>query len=160
MTQSEDGRALVTLQAVGSGRKFDLSAPGRPVLLICFGQETRDGVGAIEAAARRQYASAGELLVGHVIDLHKVPGLLRKVAEGVLAAEHRKAVEALEPGQPADEYVVILPDWDGGAVRSLGLEDATRAIGLALLRGDGNVAWRYQGPDPASALATRLASPI
>ena len=160
MTETPDGRASFTLEAIGSGRKVDLSAPGRSVLLICFAQETQDGIEEVEAAARRRFATADELLVGHVIDLHKVPGLLRKVAEGVLAGEHRKAVEALPAGQEPDDYVVILPDWDGAGVRRLGLEDATQALGLALLRADGSIAWRYQGPDPAAALAARLASPV
>ncbi len=144
------------MTAVGSGRQLRLGALGVPALLICFGQETQAGIDAVETAARERYPGPEDLLIGHVVDLHKIPGLLRKVAEGVLGGEHKKAVEALEPGKEPADFVVILPDWDGSAVRKLGLEDATKALGLALLDTSGRVEWRYQGPEPAAALRERL----
>ncbi len=93
-----------------------------------------------------------------MIDLHKIPGLLRKVAEGVLANEHKKAVEGLPHGAPAHDYVVMLPDWQGAAVKALGLEDATKALGLVLIDGDGRELWRDQGPEPAAGLRRYLAA--
>ena len=38
---------------------------------------------------------AQDVLIVDVVDLRKLPGMFRKVAEGVLSAEHKKAVEAL-----------------------------------------------------------------
>lgn len=148
--------SLAALTAVGSGRKLAQIEPSRPLLFICFGQETQAGIESVESVAREAYPLASELLIAHVIDLHKIPGLLRKIAEGVLAGEHKKAVEALSAGQAPDDYVVMLPDWDGAAVAALGLDDATKVIGLALAGGD-SAAWRYQGEDPAGALRARLA---
>lgn len=106
----------------------------------------------LEAVARERYPAAAELLVANVVDLHKIPFLLRKVAEGVLNSEHRKALEGLGPGQAAEDYVVILPDWDGSAVRGFGLEDATRTLGLASVGAQGEVLWRYQGENPGEEL--------
>jgi hypothetical protein len=161
MPESEAGKANsgllnLRLTAVGSGREIELGALPTPALLICFGQETQAGIEAIENATRERYPAADQLLVAHVVDLHKVPSLLRKVAEGVLSSEHKKAVANLPPGAVPDDHVIILPDWKGDAVRTLGLEDATRVVGLALIDRTGQVVWRHQGTDPAGALHERL----
>jgi hypothetical protein len=153
----QDGKApALTLTAIGSGRQLDLAATGVRTLLICFGQETQAGTEAVEAVARGRFPTAAELLVGHVVDLHKIPSILRKVAEGVLSGEHKKAVAELEAGKAPEEYVVIFPDWDGSTVTALGLEDATKAIGLVVLSADGGVEWRYQGAEPADAVGEYL----
>ena len=160
MADNQDiaGSALdLTLTAIGSARELNLGRLGLPCLLICFGQETQAGIEDVESAARERYPKADQLLIGHVVDLHKIPGLLRKVAEGVLANEHKKAVESLPAGVSAHDYVVILPDWDGSAVRALGLEDATRTMGLALIDAAGRIAWRHQGLEPTEELRRRLA---
>jgi hypothetical protein len=154
------GTAEVTLTAVGSGRQISLAAPGTPLLLICFAQETQSAFEPVEAAARARYPDATDLVVGHLVDLHKVPSLLRKVAEGVLGSEHRRAVDALQPGQAPDDYVVILPDWDGSTVRSLGLDDVTKTLGIVLIHEDGRILWRYQDAAPAETLSERLEQPL
>jgi hypothetical protein len=145
------------LTAIGSGREIRPGAIGAPALFLCFGQETQAGRDAVEAVARGKYATPAELVVVYLIDLHKIPGLLRKVAEGVLGNEHKKAVESVPPGGDPAEYVIVLPDWKGSAVQALGLEDATRTLGLALVDEGGRVTWRYQGAEPAAALEAWLA---
>jgi hypothetical protein len=148
----------ISLTAVGSGRQVKLGGTAIPALFICFSQETQAGTERIENAARRVYPKASELLVAHVIDLHKIPGLLRKVAEGVLSSEHKKAMEQVPEGLNRDDYVVILPDWDGSAVKALGLEDATKAAGVALVSRTGLILWRDQSGDPAEALEAFLST--
>ncbi|HXH21136.1 MAG TPA: hypothetical protein VNN10_03835 [Dehalococcoidia bacterium] len=149
-------RLALSLAAFNSGRVIELGKTDRPVLMICFGQETQVGIEAVEAVAREIYPSDRRLIIGHVIDLHKIPSLLRKIAENVLGGEHAKAVAALPPGAAAEDYVVMLPDWDGSLVSALGLEDATKTLGLALVEPDGLVAWRYQGEAPAEAVRAEL----
>src|SRR5262245_15895900 len=83
------------LTAVSSGRVLQLDAPGVTTVLICFAQETQKDIAAPEAAVRERWQAATDVLVANLIDLHKVPGMFRKIAEGVLSNEHRKAVEAL-----------------------------------------------------------------
>jgi hypothetical protein len=155
---SGDGREGLVLTAMVSGRTVKGSGNGVPTLFICFGQETQAGIGAVEDVARGAYPRASRLLVAHVIDLHKIPGLLRKVAEGVLANEHKKAVEGLPHGVPVDDYVVMLPDWQGAAVKALGLQDATKELGLVLIDGHGHELWRHQGPEVAAGLRQYLAA--
>lgn len=155
---SGDGREGLVLTAMVSGRTVKIAGNGVPTLFICFGQETQAGIGAVEDVARGAYPKASRLLVAHVIDLHKVPGLLRKIAEGVLANEHKKAVEGLPHGTPPDNYVVMLPDWNGEAVKALGLQDATKALGLVLIDADGRELWRDQGLEPAAGLRQYLSA--
>jgi hypothetical protein len=162
MTSTRAGEDLseapdLKLTAIGSGREVNLRSLDRPLLFIAFGQETQAGIDAVEQVARARYQPK-RLTVANLVDLHKIPGLLKKVAEGVLAGEHKKAVEALPAGADPYDYVIVLPDWKGEAVRALGLEDATKSIGLALVDAGGRIAWRYQGPEPEKALEQRLAA--
>ncbi|HEY7270535.1 MAG TPA: hypothetical protein VH951_11975 [Dehalococcoidia bacterium] len=160
MTSSDAGEVKpveLKMTAVGSGREVDLASLLQPVLFVAFGQETQAGSDPVEQVARARYKPS-DLLVVSLIDLHKIPSLIRKMAEGVLNNEHKKAVEALPAGADPYEYVVVLPDWKGEAVKSLGLTDATKAIGLALVDTAGRVQWRYQGAEPAPALEARFAS--
>ena len=141
-----------SLEAVGSDRIVDVSALDRPAVLICFAEATQHGAEPVEAAVRARYTAA-QVLVGHVIDLHTVPRLFRGVAEGILKSEHAKAVAELPPGETADDYVVILPDWDGASVSALGLADVSKRLGVAVFAKDGRLLGTAQDEDvPAAAL--------
>jgi hypothetical protein len=129
----------VSLTAVGSRRTVRLDSPGLPLLLICFAQETQAGIEAIEDVVRERWPLASDLLVAHVVDLHKVPSLFRSVAERMLAAEHSKASDALQPGLLAYDYVVILPDWQGAVAPALGHDDPAARHGWAVLSAVGEV---------------------
>jgi hypothetical protein len=125
-----------SLEAVGTNRIIDIAALDRPAALICYAEATQYGAQPIEEAVRERY-TASQVLVAHVIDLHSVPSLFRGVARNILNAEYEKAVAALPAGETAEDYVVILPDWDGAFVAALGLEDVTRQLGVAVFAQDG-----------------------
>lgn len=131
--------AGLTLTAIGSGRTLSLGAPGVTTLLICFAQETHGGIEPVEAAVRERWPSAADVLVAHVVDLHKVPSMFRRVAEGIMTKEHQQAVEALPAGYDPYDHVVILPDWRGAVASTLGLEDPTKQLGWAVLNPAGTV---------------------
>jgi hypothetical protein len=146
----------VQLTAIVSGRTLRLDSPGVVVVLICFAQETQSGIGAVEAAVLRRYPDAAAVLIVHVIDLHKVPGPFRKVAEGILDSEHRKAVAVLRPNQPPDDYVVMVPDWDGGVVKALGLEDVSKAMAVVVIDAAGGIVGSHDGDEPVKATLALL----
>jgi hypothetical protein len=144
--------AYVTLTAVGSGRIIDVAALDRPAVLICLAEATQDAADPVEAAVRARY-SASQVLVGHVIDLHTVPSLFRGMARGILNTEHEKAVAALPAGETAEDYVVMLPDWDGDFIKALGLDDVAQRCGVAVFATDGALAGTAQGNDlPAETM--------
>jgi hypothetical protein len=124
-----------------------------PLVLICIAQETEKDALVVEDAVRAVHPDAGAVLVAHVIDLHKVPGLFRKVAEGMLASEFRKAAEALRDGQDAYGYVVMLPDWQGEVAPALDLPDPSTTVCGVVIAGGGEVLGTYTGSDGGTVLA-------
>src|SRR5581483_6775256 len=118
----------ITLTAVGSGREVSLRAQGLRALLLVVAEETQKDADAVEAAVRAEGPDAAMVLIGHVADLRKIPGLFRKIAEGVMSSEYDKAVQELPSGQTAHEYVVILPDWSGEIAKALALGEPSKAL--------------------------------
>lgn len=133
-----------SLEAVGTQRVIDVAALDRPAVFICYGEATQHGAGAIEAAVREHYAAV-EVLVAHVIDLHTVPSMFRGVARNILNSEYEKAVAELPAGETAEDYVVILPDWDAAFVTVVGLDDVTKQLGVAVFAADGTLVGLAQG---------------
>ena len=139
------------LTAVGTGRVVDVAHLDRPAVFLCFAQATQGEADPIEAAVRERY-SASEILVGHVVDLHSVPGMFRGIAERILVSEYDKAVGALSAGETAEDYVVVLPDWDGAFVKSMGFgEDVSKRLGVAVFGRDGTLLGTAQGTGAAEA---------
>ena len=142
----------LTLTAVGSERSLALQAPGVATVLICIAQETEEQAAAIENAVRALYPNPGDVLIAHVIDLRNVPGMFRRVAEGILAAEHKKAVGELTDGQDPADHVIILPDWQGEVAKSLNLPEPSKTICGAVLSAEGDVMGTYEGTDAKNVL--------
>lgn len=145
-----------SLEAVGTRRTVDPAALDRPAVFICYAEATQHGAEAIEAAVRERYA-ASEVLVGHVIDLHTVPSLFHGVARGILNSEYEKAVAALPPGETAEDYIVILPDWDAAFVTALGFAGVTKQLGVAVFAKDGSLLGLAQRDDVTSETLRLLA---
>jgi hypothetical protein len=122
----------------------------RPAVFICYAESTQHGAAAIEAAVREQYTAA-QVLVAHVVDLHTVPSLFHGVARGILNSEYEKAVAELPPGETAEDYAIILPDWDAAFVKALGLEDVSKQLGVAVFAADGSLLGLAQGEQVADA---------
>ena len=141
-----------TLTAIGTSRVVDANDLPLPAVFICFAQATQGRADAVEAAVRARYPAA-DVLVGHVIDLRSIPRILRAVAEGVLNSEHKKALAGLPAGETAEDYIVILPDWDGGFVDAVGLEGVGEELGVAVFARQGRLIGVDQSGDvPAAAL--------
>ena len=144
-----------SLTTVGTNRTLDVAHLDRPAVFLCFAQATQGEADPIEAAIRAQYAAA-QVLVAHVVDLHGVPGLLRGMAERILRSEYDKAVKALPPAETAEDYVAILPDWDGAFVKAMEFaEDVSKQVGVAVFGRDGTLLGKAQGEGVAGG-ALRL----
>ncbi len=147
------------LEAVGTQRLIDTAALDRPAVFICYGEATQHGAAAIESAVRERYAAA-RVLVAHVIDFYTVPGLFHGVARGILNKEYEKAVAGLPQGETAEDFVVILPDWDAAFVNALGLDDVTKRLGVAVFAEDGVLQGIAQGEDAATETLRLLTSAL
>ena len=73
--------------------------------------------------------------------------MLRSIAEGVMGGEYKKALAALPEGETAEDYIVILPNWDGGFIQATGLSDVGKQIGVAVFATDGRLVGLAQGED-------------
>jgi hypothetical protein len=142
----------LTLTAVGSERSLSLQAPGVATVLICLAQETQMDAAKIDESVRAVYANPRDVLIAHVVDLRKVPGMFRKVAEGMIANEHKKAVAALDDGQDAADHVIILPDWQGEVATAFNLPGPSKTICGAVLSADGDVMGTFEGTDGKNVL--------
>ncbi len=140
----------VTLKAVGHGRQITFNAIGVPAVVICVARETSDQAPPIVEAVRAKYWTADMVLIANVADARPFPRLIRKVAEQIMKSSYNDSVKNLAPGRTPEQYVLILPDWDGSLLKPLGLDDLTKTIAVAVIARDGTLVGVYQGDDPAS----------
>jgi hypothetical protein len=146
----------VTLTAIGSKRKIDLRRTGTLTLLVCHGQETADEATQVHTAVRERYPLSSTLLAASLVNLKIVPRMFRGIAETAIRKAYQDATLKLKDGQQPEEYIVILPDWDGGVTTSLDLRNTTSAAGVAILDGEGNVLETFQGANLASTTVSLL----
>ena len=146
----------VTLTAIGSKRKIDLRQTGIITLLVCHGQESAAEATQVHTAIRQRYPLSSTLLAASLVNLKIVPKMFRGITETVIRKAYQEATTKLEEGQQPEEYIVILPDWDGSVTASLGLHNTSSVAGVAVLDGGGNVLETFQGADLAATTISLL----
>ena len=130
------------------------NALGKPAVLVCVARETSDQAPAVSNAVRGKYATADEVMIINLADTRPFPRLIRKVAEQIMKSSYNDAVKNLQPGRKPEDYVLIVPDWDGDVLKPLGLDDVSKTIAVAVIDARGNLVGVYQGEEaPAQALA-------
>ncbi len=129
---------------------------GAPAVLLCVGRETADQARPVVEAVRAKYPTAADAVIANVADARPFPKLLRKVAEQIMKSSYKNAVDGLEPGKTPEDYVLIMPDWDGDVLNPLGVEDVSKQIAVAVIGADGTIAGVYQGEDPATQVLELL----
>jgi hypothetical protein len=73
--------------------------------------------------------------------------LFRSFAEKSMRESYNKASGSLPQGENPQDYVIILPDWDGSITKSFNLGDTSKTVGLAVLNVQGSVVGTYQGSE-------------
>jgi hypothetical protein len=69
---------------------------------------------------------------------------------------YEDAAAKLSEDRDPEQYVVILPDWDGAVTQTVGFTDVDRQVGIALIDGTGHIIDLHQGGDPASTAVRML----
>ena len=148
-TQGEDRQPApaVTLKANGHGRALTFNNLGAIAVLVCVARETADQASPLVTAVRETYPSAAEVMVVTIADTRPFPRIIREVAEQLMKSSYNDAVKNLKEGRTPEEYVLIVPDWDGQLLGPLGIDDVTKTIAIAVIDADGNIAGVYQGED-------------
>jgi|CXWL01.1.fsa_nt_gi hypothetical protein len=146
----------VTLKANGHGRKLTFNELGVPAVLVCVARETSDLASPVVTAIREQYPTVAEVMIINLADTRPFPRLIRKIAEQIMKSAYNDAVKNLAPGRTPEDYVLIVPDWDGLVLGPLGIEDVTKTIAVVVLNAKGEIVGQYQGEDPAPAVLALL----
>lgn len=120
ITETKSDVHAITLKAAGSGREVVLNGIGKPAVLIFHTQETAETAEQINKTIRAesQYENCETTLIANVVDLRAVPKLFRSFAERSMRESHEKSATVLAKGLAPQDYVVILPDWDGSVTKA------------------------------------------
>lgn len=142
----------VTITAIGSGREITFNAIGKRSVLLFHTADTSEDAERINKAVRTvdEYQACKSVTIINVVDLHSVPKLFRGFAEKSMRESYDKASKSIPQGEDPQNYIIILPDWDGKATKGFGLGDTSKVVGLAVLDAQGNVVGTYQGDKPES----------
>ena len=141
----------VTLTAAGSRRKLCLDQLDVPAVLFFLWIDTINLAEEINLAVRRRYPQASQLLVANLADLRGVPGLLHGSVRREMEKGYRDIAARLPDHLDPADYVLIVPDWKGQAVRAVGLSSPLRRPSLAVLDRGGLLLGVHQGDDLADA---------
>lgn len=157
-----DKAPAFAIKAAVSGRQVSVPAD-RLVVLLFHNQKTIEAVRVVQRAVREAAYSADTVLIASVLDLQRVPRLLRGAAEGAIEKVYRAIAEKVPPPYQAEDYVVILPDWKGSITAVYGVSGIDEAGCVIVVDRQGMVAGRYQGADDLGeqtvALLQRLQAP-
>jgi len=147
---SSTSAPAVTFKAAGSGRQVTLNAIGKRSVLLFHTADTSEDAERINKAVRAvdEYQACTSITIANVVGLHSVPKLFRSFAEKSMRDSFDKASKSILQGEDPQDYVIILPDWDGKTTKGFGLGDTSKIVGLAVLDEQGGVVGTYQGNEP------------
>ena len=167
----------ITLKSVVSGRTVNPRKTAAPLVLVFATQATTELVNPFRAALRQQFPDPAAVVIASVVivaaevrpivvpvviasvvDLARVPRLMRKMAESALSKRYEEVVATLEPGQDPSQFVVMLPDWKGELAAAIGLPSLGDEMGVAVVAPGGAIAGAYQGTEPLGPTTELLAA--
>lgn len=143
----------MVLEAGAEAPEFELEAAvsgktvgpknGLATVLVFHGNKTQDAPKTVGKAVRAEHADAGEVLVANVVNLKAFGGLWKKAAQAQLKQTYEKLASKL--GDDAEEYVVLLPDWDNSVGPAFDIKDSDKAPAVVVLDGEGKVVGSAEG---------------
>jgi hypothetical protein len=143
----------MTLTAAGSDRQIALAHIGIPTLLIFFGQRTASVMPHINDTVRDTYPQASSVVIASIVDLRSVPRLLHSVAKRELKKIYATTGEHMPDHLNPEDYILILPDWDGVVHKALDLTDTDKNAAIVVLDRGGQIVGIEQNDHlPESAL--------
>ena len=141
-----------SLEAAVSGKQVT-QANGKRTVLVFHGNKTQEAPKVVGKAVRAAHPDHGELMVANVVNLKAFSGLFKKAAEAMIKQTYEKLAAKVDP---AEEYVVICPDWDNSLGPEFGIADSDKQPAVVVLDGEGNVLAAAAG-DPDTLAQSALA---
>ena len=127
----------VTYKAIGHGRTINLAQLGVPAALVFVARETSSQANPIISIIRETFPRADQVTICNVADVRGIPKLVRKPVEMLMKSSYNDAVANLQEGRTPEEYVLILPDWDGDAFTALEVESVKETVSIVVLDANG-----------------------
>jgi len=149
-----------TLQSVGSGRKITFGETGTTTVLLFHAQDTADQAAEVNQAVRNVHPDSSSVMIANVVDLRAVPKMFRNIANRTMSKIYRQNADNLPEGRNPEDYVLILPDWDGSIMQEAGMHNVNQAVGIVVLDAAGNMIWVDQGDASVPELLSRLANTL
>jgi hypothetical protein len=159
------GRAYSFAFADVEGRRFSLS-DGRATLLTIATRET-------EPKAQRVGNSVPDQYLGHphyrfvtIVNFqNRIPRFLRRVIAAIVRRRFRSEADAVKPRYAAAKIrhspradLFAIADFDGGAIRQLGIPPASNDFAVFVFDGGGRLIHRWRDVPPREELARALAA--
>lgn len=132
-----------SIQAAVSGKEVS-AANGRPTVLVFHGNKTQDAPKLVGKAVRAEHPGWEEVLVANIVNLKPFAGMFQKVADAQIAKTYEKMAAKVDP---AEEFVVICPDYANEVGPLFGVEDSDKECAVVVLDAEGTVLGSHAGLD-------------
>jgi hypothetical protein len=122
----------------------NLSQLGVPAALVFVARETSSQANPLITEIRDEFPDARKVMICNVADVRGIPKLVRKPVEMLMKSSYNDAVANLQEGRTAEDYVLILPDWEGDAFTALEVEDVKETVTVVVLDAKGEKVGAYK----------------
>lgn len=148
------------LHTAGSRLEMKLSRLGCPAVLICHGQDTAPAAFAVNSTVREKYPDAEQVIIASIIDLRAFPKMFQGMVKPELEKAYLKAAGKLRAGLDPQDYVILIPDWDGSVTDQLEATGSTKQAVVIVADSKGQVVGSHTGEDLGTAALKDLAGLI
>ncbi len=128
-------------------------ANGRKTVLVFHGNKTQDAPKQVGKAVRAAFPGWEDVLVANIVNLKPFSGMFSKVANAQIKQTYEKMSAKVDP---AEEYVVICPDFENAIGPMFGVADSDKECAVVVLDGDGAVLGSHAGLDGIADAAVTL----
>ena len=164
-TDLEQGRAYPFAFADVEGRRFFLS-DGRATLLTVATRETEPKAHRVGNTVPDQYVGHPHYRYVTIINFqNRIPRFLRRVIAAIVRRRFRSEADAVQPRYSARKIdhspradLFAIADFDGGAVRQLGIQPASNDFAVFVFDGRGQLIRRWRDVPARDELARALSA--
>jgi hypothetical protein len=118
---------------------------GKKMVLVFHGPKTQTAPKEVGKCVRAKHPFASDVLVVNVVNLKAMGGMWKKVANAQITSTYNKLAEKI--GNGAQEYVIMLTDWENEIGPAFGIENSDKMPAVVVLGKDGAILAGHEGKD-------------
>ena len=131
-----EGTIPFSATATVSERAFG-HANGRRTVLVLHGPKSQHAPKEVGKAVRAAHPDASDVLVANIVNLKAMGGMWKKVATAQITQTYNKLAEKI--GEGAEEYVIMMTDWDNEVAPLFGVENSDKTPAVVVLDAEGAI---------------------